>query len=45
MKNVGDTSESQKQVDWKLTNKLISPSQQHKEHTYLRYNYRDFPKC
>jgi len=25
MKNVRDTSESQKQVDWKLTNKSVSP--------------------
>jgi len=29
MKNVRDMSESQKQVDWKITNKLISPLQQH----------------
>jgi len=25
MKGVRDTSESQKQVDWKLTNKPVSP--------------------
>jgi len=32
-KNVRDTLESQKQVDWRLTNKSISPLQ----------NYRDLP--
>jgi len=35
MKNVRNTSELQKQSDWKLVNKHDSPSQQHRQYKHL----------
>jgi len=43
MKNVRNTSELQKQSDWKLINKHGSPSQQHRQYKHLKVNCRDFP--